>query len=1646
MTAATLFGVLAAFLMLAPGAFAQDSGVIGIKLGYPTSYSSGATYLFPTDTAGAVPVDNWNDFIANTSWPATQGTNNLTDSTGTYDGAILTLTGVKNAWYDGNTGYNVTSGSTPNARLLADTLIIKNGNTDTYTISSLPAVGNYDVYVYLSGQDNNDQVIVTCPNAGVTYYQEELGTPVTNNQVLFLGNNTTSGTYPICNYVEFSGVTPTANAISFSLTQPGTAQNGGVAGVELVPSSSTFFAVAQPQSVYITYGQNATFNSGAIESPTVANTFQWYQISGGTTNAVGGNSASYTAVSPSANAGYYVTVNNGSITLTSSVALLNVAVSGTWATGSGSWNTPGDWVSSQTANGVGSTASFVNGDGGTVTLDNAAGWTVGTEIFGITLQTSPQTPWIIAPGSPAGTLTMALNPNVPSTVASGSAAPTVVNVPVITVYSNNPVTITAPLAGNQGLFVNGGGTLVLAGNNTFTGPTVVGANNSDVTSLQIGNGGTSGAIDFTQPILYLSGYGHLIFNRSDTITLQSALNDQAGKCPNLIVNSGTVIWAPTLESNPYDGAIVNSGGTLVLDCPAAIWAIANNSGTVQITNGLPASSTDGDGNGGNAQNVSLGISSGGTVRLAGPGGNGVNIKNDNEGVLDNGVFDLAGDAIQVGFLAGSGIVTNSSSTNDILTLSGIIPNAAYPWNGTIADGASATTAVTTSAGTTVFNGANTYTGPTIISGTLMLSNSASLASASINVNGANLILAGTPTLTNPHATISVGSGRALNLTALSGNFTVNSGQTLTVTNTGAVNAGANPITVVAAANSILNPGGSGVAGTMNVNANLTLNGNTNLFDLASTATEGGGVNDEIVGVTNLTLTGNIKIVVNTAFNNTFSASTTYKLIKYSGTLANTATFTVSPATLGGNPVTIDTVSQPGYVLLTTGGNAAPGLAALATNIDAFTGYPVTLSVAESGTTPITNQWAMNGTAIGGQTTTSYTFTPVTPGVYAYTLNATNAVGHASVTFNVTVGSPTISIQCALATSYCSSALYLAPSNTAGEYAVSNWNVIITTPQNNVTDLGISSTTLVDTNGFVTPATFTAYNVQDGWYAQNNPVATTSASSPNAQMMNTYWYANPIAYHSQPPTNTIVFTITNLPNDTYNVYVYLLQSVSSGTGGPVEVYDSTSLTNYLEYSEYFTSQSNFVTAFDYTGSLPYPYGNYAHLVISTGGSNSLSFTESGTVAGVGGAGVCGVQITPEVPVAPAITEQPVSERVVTNTTGTFSVQASGYPLYYQWYVISPAGVTNSIGGATGSSYTTAPVVDANTGTGYFVIVSNVLSQVQSATAYLTVGHMVTASLVIDNQFFDDGVPGIGTIFNTIPGLFPNSMLLSSPNTWLTTYPPVNVKYLTAFQSPVNDLAIEAPPQQPEAEQLYGWFTPAVSGDYVFFMTTDDEGTLWLSTDSSPTNSYQIAQNEAGMVDLDWLCANTGSPEYTSGDYTSAEFRSDQFIGNSGNQSPYSEYTCTSGWVPTPNFNATDGGIALVAGTRYYIELDNAYGGGAGDNQSAAVTCKLAGQPDPTAGSASLLTGNKISASVPDSALPAPTPVITSIALNASGTKAILQANNGLLNARCYVLSSTNLTQPWTTAAAGIFNLSGSISVTNLVVPSTQATFYQLKMYP
>jgi hypothetical protein len=242
-----------------------------------------------------------------------------------------------------------------------------------------------------------------------------------------------------------------------------------------------------------------------------------------------------------------------------------------------------------------------------------------------------------------------------------------------------------------------------------------------------------------------------------------------------------------------------------------------------------------------------------------------------------------------------------------------------------------------------------------------------------------------------------------------------------------------------------------------------------------------------------------------------------------------------------------------------------------------------------------------------------------------------------------------------------------------------------------------------------------------------------------------------------------------------------------------------------------------------------------------------------------------------------------------------------------------------------------------------------------------------------------------------------------------------------------------------QQIYGWFTPPVSGDYVFFMTADNAGVLWLSTNSSSANAYQIAQAQSYMIDRDWTCLNTACTEYLD-NYATGEWRSDQFEAGNGNNAIV-DYITTAGWLPYPSFNSGDNGIALVAGTKYYIEMDTYQSAG---GECAAVTYKLAGNSDPASNSPSLLMGTNISTLVPDVLVTSSHPVIGKITM--SGSNMILSGSNGLVNAVYNVLSSTNVATPltnWTVTATSLFNVNGNFRITNAIVPGVRQTFYLLQ---
>lgn len=133
------------------------------------------------------------------------------------------------------------------------------------------------------------------------------------------------------------------------------------------------------------------------------------------------------------------------------------------------------------------------------------------------------------------------------------------------------------------------------------------------------------------------------------------------------------------------------------------------------------------------------------------------------------------------------------------------------------------------------------------------------------------------------------------------------------------------------------------------------------------------------------------------------------------------------------------------------------------------------------------------------------------------------------------------------------------------------------------------------------------------------------------------------------------------------------------------------------------------------------------------------------------------------------------------------------------------------------------------------------------------------------------------------------------------------------------------------RIAGFFVPPVTGDYVFFMNSDDDADLFISTNSSPAHMHLVAQ-ESG-----WAGSALGWTSTGGGGDTLAQRRSDQWTDPVTGTQPYSA------------------GIHLLAGQMYYMEGDHHEGGG-GDY--FAATYKLLTDPDPVNGEDSTLMGNAI----------------------------------------------------------------------------------------
>jgi autotransporter-associated beta strand protein len=178
----------------------------------------------------------------------------------------------------------------------------------------------------------------------------------------------------------------------------------------------------------------------------------------------------------------------------------------------------------------------------------------------------------------AGTLQLGTN----GTTVTFPAA-SIVNNSVLNIDRGGTLDFTAPISGPGSLAITGGGTIILNGSNTFTGPINI-TNSSAV--LQISDGSTAGSIannnisincqlNFDRPDYYvysgsLSGSGSIYQNGAGTLDLQGDSSELNAAL--VVVNSGTLVVSGSGNLNVPGTLRGTAGGAIVLTDNAVVTA------------------------------------------------------------------------------------------------------------------------------------------------------------------------------------------------------------------------------------------------------------------------------------------------------------------------------------------------------------------------------------------------------------------------------------------------------------------------------------------------------------------------------------------------------------------------------------------------------------------------------------------------------------------------------------------------------------------------------------------------------------------------------------------------------------------------------------------------------------------------------------------------------------------------------------------------------------------------------------------------------------------------------------------------------------------------------------------------------------------
>jgi phage gpG-like protein len=395
-------------------------------------------------------------------------------------------------------------------------------------------------------------------------------------------------------------------------------------------------------------------------------------------------------------------------------------------------------------------------------------------------------------------------------------------------------------------------------------------------------------------------------------------------------------------------------------------------------------------------------------------------------------------------------------------------------------------------------------------------------------------------------------------------------------------------------------------------------------------------------------------------------------------------------------------------------NAPPVITTQPVSQSVAAGSDVTLTVAASGTAPLSYQWRFNGTNIGGATAASYTLT--------------NALTNQAGTYGVVV------------------------SNAAGSVTSSNAVLAVTTgavpmPAGLISwwagdghafdGIGTNHGTLQGVTAYVAGLVGQAFAVIGSYVSiPTSPSLTFTSGTPYTLEAWVYRTNNSLPFHVLGK------------RDATSAYFYQMGYDGSDTPVPANVwthladtYDGATIRRYFNGTLVKSTASPPVTNAPTTAEFRIGFsgqlGGFSGLIDDVRiYSRPLAGTELQIIAASGTNGM----VTPTN--TPSITSQPATQTVFAGTPVSFTVQASSpFPLSYQWRLGG-----GNIAGATNATLAIASAQLGNAGD-YSVVVSNAFDMVTSSNALLSVlaAPQITGQPL--NQTVPAGSSAIFTVFAT-----------------------------------------------------------------------------------------------------------------------------------------------------------------------------------------------------------------------------------------------------------------------------------------------------------